>query len=718
VETDLPDLFNFNPLEPPPVDTDWQDAVFRQAPVANLNVSMRGGSERVQYFISGSHFDQEGIVLGTGYNRQAARVNLDFNTSEKLQIRTSVGLSREDHTRQENDNTIEGVVTNAIANPPWVPVRRDDGTFTDNDDGLEYTNSVAIAELNEVDLQSLRALGNVEANWFASSKFRLTGRAGMDVLSIDEHRWDSPLITGSYAAGAEGVATKASANARRWLLEGYGTLEPFAAGDHRLSITAGSAVEYNDIERDYLRGEGFSSPDFTNVGNAAKLPDWDGYPTANNLLSFFGRANYTLMDRYLFTASFRADGSSRFGENNRYGYFPSFSFGWRVSEEPFFGGLRRLGELKLRASYGETGNQDIQDYARFGTFEKANYSGEPGLGRNRIGNPNLKWETTREVDVGFDWFLLDGRLGIIGDWYSKQTDDLLLDRPITCTSGICSWWTNIGNIENRGFELGLTTTNFQSAEPSGFNWTTELNISWNRNEVTELFQGEPFTSGIRSINRVEEGQPLGAFYTLKFIGLDAEGNAQYEDLDGDGEITSADRQIVGSPHPTYFGGFRNQFRWKGFDLNTFFQFSHGGEIFNGIRIFADDGGYYWDNKFGNVRNAWKQPGDEDRTDEPRASYDGTSGARDVSSRFVEDGDYIRLQEITFGYNLPQRLSAALRLNNARFYVSGRNLKVWSDFSGYDPDVNSNGSSVNISLGTEFYAYPRARTIMIGISGAR
>jgi TonB-linked SusC/RagA family outer membrane protein len=717
-QADLPDLgFNFDPLAPAPTDTDWQDAVLRRAPIANVNLSLSGGSDRIQYYVSGSNFAQDGIVVGSSYKRQAARVNLDFNATEKLLFRTSVSLSREDHTRQENDNTIDGVVTNAIANPPWVPVRNSSGDYSTTDDGLEYTNSLALADLNEVDAKSLRALGNIEANFLASDKLRFTGRLGMDVMNLDEHRWDSPLVDGTYAAGANGVATKASASANRWLMEGFTTIEPWSVGTHRLTLVAGSAVEWNNVERDYMRGEGFGSTEFTNVGNAAQITDYDSYPSDNNLLSFFARANYTLADKYLFTASFRADGSSRFGENNRYGYFPSASFGWRLSDEPFMSGVGGIGDLKLRASYGETGNQDILDYARFGTFSKANYSGLPGLGRNRIANPDLRWETTRELDVGFDWYVFDGRIGLVGDYYRKKTDDLLLNRPITCTSGVCNWWTNVGNIENRGFELGLSTRNFVPEAAGDFEWTTELNLTWNHNEVTKLFQGEPFTSGIRGINRVEEGVPLGAFYTLRFDGVDPEtGDAIYFDRDGDGEITSNDRMIVGSPHPTYFGGLRNNFRYRNFDLNTFLQFSHGAEIFNGIRVFADDGGYYWDNKYAIVKDSWKQPGDV--TNEPRASYDGTSGARDVSSRFVEDGAYIRIGEITLGYRLPSRLSGALNLSEARFYVSGRNLKTFSDFIGYDPDVNSNGSGSNVSLGTEFYAYPRARTIMIGLSATR
>src|SRR5690606_37281064 len=208
---------------------------------------------------------------------------------------------------------------------------------------------------------------------------------------------------------------------------------------------------------------------------------------------------------------------------------------------------------------------------------------------------------------------------------------------------------------------------------------------------------------------------LSAFYALKFLGVDPQtGDAIYEDLDNDGDITAADRQIVGSPHPDFWGGLTNELSFKGLDLRAVLEFSYGAEVFNAMRVFADDGGYYYDNKFGNVRNRWRKPGDV--TNEPRASYLGRSGAREVSSRFIEDGSYIRLQEVTIGYRLPASVTGLLRLRNARIYLTGHNLKLWTDYSGYDPDVNSNGSGSITGLGTDFYAYPRARTLSIGISG--
>ena len=271
-------------------------------------------------------------------------------------------------------------------------------------------------------------------------------------------------------------------------------------------------------------------------------------------------------------------------------------------------------------------------------------------------------------------------------------------------------------MKNSGYELAISTINLEPIESDGFRWTTDFNISWNKNEVTKLFRDEPFSVGYYSVSRVEVGHPLSAFYTLRFLGVDpATGDAIYDDVNGDGSIGSADRVYVGSPHPDYWGGLTNQVTWRGFDLKGFVQFVQGQMIFNGINVFANDGGYYFDNKFRKVLDSWKEPGDI--TDMPRASYDANSGADLISSRYFEDGSYIRLQEITLGYRLPMQALGGIGMTEGRIYVSGRNLYTWTDYDGYSPDVNSPGSSSNTSLATEFYAYPLPRTIMVGISGA-
>ncbi len=700
------------------ISTDWQEEVLRTAPVNNFEVALTGGDERIRYRVAGSYFNQSGIVIGSEYARASGRANLDFQTSDRLSFGASLALSREDHDRVEGDGSSYGIITNVVGNPPHTPVRHDDGSFTGPDDGLEYPNSVALAELNTLEALTQRAFGNVEGRFSITGALRLTSRFGFDVLSVREAQYESPRVPGAYAASAGGVAKSGYSTGNRYLIDNYLTFTELFGTDHDLSLTGGASVELNDRELNFVRGEGLSSERFTQVRNAAVIIDADASYSENNLVSFFGRGNYTFRNRYILGASLRHDGSSRFGENNRFGTFPAVSAAWIASEESFLSGTDWLDELKLRASWGMTGNQAVSNYPYQGLVGSANYGDLPGLIPSSLENPDLKWESTAQTDVGLDVLAFDGRLGVRADWYIKKTEDLLLDRPITTTSGFSSVFANVGNIENHGWELELSTVNLRPAEENGLRWTTAFNISRNRNEVTALANDEPFNGGERSINRVEVGQPLGAFHAVRFLGVDpATGDAMYEDvIDPEtGELADDQRQIVGSPHPDYVGGLNNQLSFRGFDFSVFFQFAQGHEIFNAMRLFSDAGGYYLDNHFRHVLDRWQQPGDI--TDQPRASYYGESGARVISSRFIEDGSYVRLQEVTLGYQLPASVAGIARLRNARLYVSGSNLHTWTDYSGYNPDVNSNGSSATFSLGTDFYAYPLARTFTIGISGA-
>lgn len=697
--------------------TDWQDLVMRRAPVANATLGLDGGSEKIQYYLSGSIFDQTGVILASGYRRAAGRMNLDFNASNKLRVSSSLGVSRESHQRIENDNTIEGIGANAIALAPNAPVRRPDGTYTAFD-YLEYINPMAIAQYNSIETRTIRTFGNIEANYNFTPDFTLTGRLGADLMNLRDLRWDSPSVEDSYAFTANGVSTQAQTNANRYLTELWGTYNLRAFENQTASITLGSSLEWNGSENDYIRGEGFASEGFRYPGAATKVTSYDGGWTGNNLASFFGRANYSFLDRYQLMASLRADGSSRFGENNRWGIFPAASFGWTVSEEPVIQSMLGGTGLKLRFSYGTTGNQALtEDFAPLERYARANYAEEIGLAQVSIANPDLRWETTRELDGGFDLALFNSRISLIGDYYQKYTTDLLVDKPISATTGQTSRLENVGSMKNAGVEFELSTRNFVSDRTGGFEWTTDFNVAHNKNRIVSLYRDQPFSSGRYDINRVQVGHPIGEFYAYKFAGVDpANGNALYYKANGSKTtytgLTADDQMFVGSPHAKYTGGFTNTLSWAGLDLRAFLQFSEGNKIFNAIRVFADDGGRYADNKFGDVLRRWRKAGDI--TDQPRASRRGRSGALVISDRIIEDGSYVRLGEVTLGYNLPARYAGIANLQNARLYVSGRNLYTWTDFTGYSPDVNTNGSSANISLGTEFYTYPPARTFTLGL----
>lgn len=686
------------------INTDWQSAIFRTAPVSNINFGVNGGSDRLRYSIDGTYFTQQGIVISSGYQRANARVNVDYDATAKFGIKTSISLSRESNDRIEGNNSDNGIVTNAIGNPAVDSIRHPDGTFLNpSDDNMYLTNPVAIAQYDRLPTRTDRILASVEGDYHFSDRLTLTGRLGTDVLHDNEDQWQSPLVIGTYAEGAGGVAKTAFDDRNKYVLESFLTYHGGSEGASSYSIVGGGSLEYNHENDAFVRGEGFSSPAFQYVGSATNIVDFSGTPTDHNLESFFGRANYSYKDRYLLQGSLRADGSSRFGPNNRWGYFPAISAGWLLSDESFMGNFgQRFGSLKLRGSFGETGNQSIPNYASLATYEAGNYGSLPGIQPNTFANPNLRWESTKEWDGGLDWSPFNGRVTLIADYYHKLTSDLLVNRPIPCTLGYCNFFDNIGAVLNRGFEFGLNTVNFRG-DKNAFGWSTDFNISFNHNEVTQLYGNQPIPGkNFRDINRTSVGQPLGEFYVLHFKGVDPNtGDAIYSDTS----------ENAGNPQPNFYGGLGNTLSWKGFSLRAFLEFSHGAKVFNLMRIFADDGGRHEDNKFTYALNRWQHVGDI--TDEPRASRNSTSGADIISDRFIEDGSYLRIQEITLSWQLPAIMQHGFK--NAKLYASGHNLHTFTKYTGFDPDVNSNGTT-NVDLGTDYYAYPRARTFTLGISG--
>ncbi|HYC32454.1 MAG TPA: SusC/RagA family TonB-linked outer membrane protein, partial [Gemmatimonadales bacterium] len=559
------------------VASDWQDGVLRSAPVSNAELAVSGGDERLRYRLSGTWFDQNGIVNGSGYRRAGGRLNLDFSPTGPLALSTTLAYSGDVDDRIENDGSEKGIITNAVGESPMVPIRDENGEYVGPPD-LEYSNPVALADLNSVGARTNTLFGNVEARLRLGRPFLFTSRFGLDLVNVREDQFESRRVAGSYAASAGGVAKSGYSQADRYVIDNFLTVTPDLGSRSELEAVAGGSVELNRSELNFIRGEGFSNDRFTEVRNAAVLVEGDATRSRSNLVSFFARGNYTLDRKYGLGVSLRTDGSSRFGPNDRWGVFPAVSASWLLSEEPFLRG-GALQYFKLRASYGVTGNQAISDYPFQGLFGSANYGDIPGNAPSNLANADLKWETTRQLNLGVDLAFAGGRVSVTADYYRKRTSDLLLLRPISGTSGFTAVFDNVGNVQNKGFELGLTTVNIDSRRPDGFRWTTRLNLGINRNRVTALFQDQPFNGGERDINRVEVGQPIGVFYTLNFQGVDpATGDAIFEDVNGDGAITADDRTVVGSPHPDYSGGLTSTFTYKGFDLTGFLVFSQGAEV--------------------------------------------------------------------------------------------------------------------------------------------
>ncbi|HEY0898708.1 MAG TPA: SusC/RagA family TonB-linked outer membrane protein, partial [Sphingobacteriaceae bacterium] len=480
---------------------------------------------------------------------------------------------------------------------------------------------------------------------------------------------------------------------------------------HNLQALAGITYQRGSLRNASVTGEGFPTDRFTKIASAASISAGTSFETEFSFLSYLARANYKFADKYLLGATVRVDGSSRFGKDNRYGAFPSASLGWIISEENFLKGNPVLTFLKLRGSYGLTGNAEIGNFASLTLFGGTSYNQTPGVIPTSLGDPSLSWETTATTDVALEFGLFNDRVSAIVDAYHKKTSDLLLNVPISGTNGFTTITQNIGDIENKGIEFSLTTQNLVR----DFKWTTNFNISLNRNEVTRL-AGQPIFPGGRYVGRISEGEPYGYFYTRAYAGVDPDnGDALYYTDATRTQTTSsysqAANQKVGDPNPDFFGGLGNRFSYKGFDLDVQTQFVYGNDIYNSGGGFMSANGDWFDNQTVDQMNRWRKPGDVTNVPQARFGYgNGTS----ASSRYIQDGSYFRVKNVVFGYTLPKTWATKIKAQNARIYMSALNLLTLTDYTGYDPEVNATFSGA-VQLGNDFYTPPQAKTISFGLN---
>ncbi|WP_161890563.1 SusC/RagA family TonB-linked outer membrane protein [Pontibacter russatus] len=714
-------------------NTDWVDEVTRTAAIQNYELSLSGGDAKTRYYISGNYFDQDGIVIGSEYKRYSTRLNLDHNVNDRLTFGASIQLSRSENNRIVSDNTLYGPFANSLAASPIFPVYYPDGGYTRPN--YFYTNPVAEGTENDDATTSLRALGNVFARYTLTPGLALQVKGGYDALNIDERRYTPTNYPGSFSTATGGEGTNATTTATKLLLESTLSYDKVYGEVHNVSAVIGTSVEKNDLTASYVTGKGFPGERFRYLESAARIDDGSSSLTESVLLSYFGRLNYSFRDRYLLGLNFRADGSSRFGENTRFGYFPSVSAGWRLIEEAFMADIDLLSELKLRASYGITGNQEIGNFSYQALVTGANYQDLPGITLTQIPNPDLKWETTRQLNVGADIGFLNSRINLAVDYYIKKTDDLLFSRPIATQNGFASYQSNIGATENKGFELALNTVNVDGGA-DGINWSSDFNIAFNRNLVTELYEGQDIFYGFGGNSLVlREGEPIGTFYGFLTDGIYSTadevpvsrqeqgaqaGDVNFRDISGpngepDGILTDDDLTIIGDAQPDYVGGFTNTFRYKGLDMSVFLQFSVGGQIANPAHQYQQHLGndYLDDNMLSLVGDRWQKEGDI--TDVPRATVDDfNDNNRSNSSRFIYDGSYTRVKNLVLGYTVPSALTERVKLRSLRLYAQAQNLLTFTDYPGFDPEVNYAGTS-NTTLGVDFYTFPQTRTITFGIN---
>ncbi len=714
-------------------NTFWQDEIFRSAPISNTDISFSGGNERTKFFVSASYFLQDGIVRGSGFERYSARVNLDNLVSDKFKIGTSTSLSRASSNRINNDNNIFGVVSTAILVGPHIPVFNADGTYArDPFNSIENPVAAAVEPTNENNND--RLLTNIfgEYEFLPWLSFRTS--FSLDFINFKEFRFN-PTTTNA-GAGTKGSGFIGTNQNLTWINENYFTIRK-AFGDFNLDALLGASFQHSNIESSFVQGDNFPGNTIKSLNAASIYRNITSNLTEWGLNSFFSRLNLNYNQKYFISASLRADGSSRFGANNRWGVFPAVSAAWRISEEGFLKDNSLVSDLKLRASWGIRGNQELGNFQSLALIAPGfNYNQSAGLAPNQLGNPDLTWEEREDIGVGLDIGLFRDRLTINLDWYQGTTNELLLNRPLVFTSGYANITENIGSIRNTGIDVGITSVNFQTDK---FTWTTNFNISTFENEILKI-SGTPFAAGFASW--VEAGQPLGAFRGHRVVkifqdqaeidALNAKakemtgsasavyqstatrpGDLMFADLNGNGTITADDQEILGDANPDFFGGITNNLSGFGFDLSFFFQFSLGNEVWNHTRVFAEGmNGQF--GQFATVRERWTVDNPTTDIRYPRAIWGDPNNNRRNSDRWLEDGSYIRLKNITLGYTLPKNIVGKIGLSNVRIYATGQNLITITDYSGFDPEVSTFGE-VNLSQGTDFLTFPQARTILFGLN---
>ncbi len=711
--------------------TDWQDVIYEDMALAyKNNLSFSWGNGETNYLVSVDNTKENGLVKNTSFERYGVRFNLNHQ-SEKVNfgISTTSSYIKDIYVPNGFDVNLRGGVINAAK--LWDPtrsVRDENGDYTVTD-FFDIDNPMAIIYGNHMEGNRYRTLGTMFLEYFVLPELGLKIRAGGDMNNEDKNVYkDRTTIIGKSLGG---VATAYTASQSNYLIEGLANYKN-DYGDHTFDILAGITTQ--KFIRDYRSQQANNFPTDATLAYNFGLADRatlvnSSSKSANKLLSYLGRINYKFKDRYLLTASYRIDGSSRFGEGNRFGYFPSISLGWLIDQEKYFKS-DVFDMLKLRASWGQTGNQEIGNYTALITFSTGpvyvlDDKFVTSLNPSRIANPDLQWETTVQTDIGIDFSLFEGRLSGIFDWYQKQTEDMLLNLPVPTSSGYTSKRVNIGSIKNSGIEFMLQSYNISKGN---FKWTSDLNFTTLKNEVVDLGGIQEIITGSFSVaagnfGLIRPGEPLMAFYGYEIEGIWQErddfssitnnvkpGDFKFRDQNDDDIIDSRDRVVIGKSFPDFVWGFSNSFKYKRFDLNVSFTGVEGIEMVNGNlmeQYFPRSGTRI--NRFSKpFLNRWTPTNPSNN----QPSYDNLNQhSQGINTKTVVDASYIKLHNVRLSYNLPQTVLK----NNIRFleiYATGLNLLTISDYDGHDPALNPNGDG---NFRIDWNGYPSARTLLIGVN---
>ncbi|MCC3152618.1 TonB-dependent receptor [Hymenobacter sp. BT770] len=723
-------------------NSDFVSKVLRTAPISNYGVTFSGGNDASRFRLAVNYFDQQGTIVGSGFKRGSARLSVDNKLSDKVRMGTSIGITQSNNNRINNDNSIYGVLTTARLYATDLPIYNADGTYYKNG-SLE--NPIAAATEPIIKSTNNRLIGSqyTEFELIKNLKYRAT--FGLDYTYGRDDRFYSTLTNaGASVRGEATLATLQDLNFNH--ISAFNYSKTFAE-DHTLSALLVFEYQRDSYSDAYSQVTGFPSNTIRELSAGATKVAATSSSTGNALFGTLAKLDYSFKGRYLLGASVRRDQGSRFGADNQVGYFPAVSAGWRVLDEAFLKDQTAVSELKLRGSFGETGNQPSGNFGSRGLIGPgANYLDQGGLALTQLANPNLKWERTQQTNVGIDLGFLQNRFYISADVYQRKTTDLLLAQRLPNDTGFPSYSANIGSIQNKGVEFALTTINFRN-EGTGFNWETNFNISFNRNEVTKLSDQALTGSAQGFSSRLIVGQPLGAFYGYRvdhifqnqeeINKLDAAarlqannnsvfyqggstvtkpGDIMFKDISGpngkpDGRITADDQEIIGTAQPKFYGGITNTVRFMNFDFSAFLQYNVGAKVFNASKQYTQGMSTTYSQDV-EVLNRWTPTNTS--TDIPRAVYGDPNQNNRNSDRFLEDGSFARFKSVSLGYTLPSTLAKAAHVRSVRVYASAQNLVTFTKYTGLDPEVNTSNTS-NTALNTDFFTFPQARTITGGVT---
>ncbi|RZS95988.1 SusC/RagA family TonB-linked outer membrane protein [Cecembia calidifontis] len=714
--------------------TDWQSEVFRDAPIQNHQVTVSGGDAKTRFAISGNYFNQEGVILNSGFSRGSVRVNLDKTINNKVTVGNSLTISRATNNQQVTDITRGGVVNAALVFSPTLPVFDADGNFTFDNSSIPGSQQVgnpvqdALETLNKT--VTNRVLGNVFMEWKVIDNLLFRASGGVD-FQTGRRDFYAPSTNnrGRNAFGSALVETK-----NVFSPVGTFTLNYDKKFDKNSYLILLAGYESQSQMVDFVGAQATNFPTDALGSDNLGLGQIVGTPFSGRSLwrldSWFGRVNYTLFEKFLFTGTFRADGSSRFGAGNKWGYFPSAAVGYNMSNEPFVNNIKWLSTLKVTTSWGLTGNQEIGLYQSLSQLNtERNAFGNViaiGLAPGRIPNPDLRWEKTNQVNVGLEVGLIEDRIFFEAAGYYKRTQDLLLPLDLPRSTGFATILTNIGSVENKGLELSVNSNNLTGK----LKWVTNANITFNRNTVLALGPGETFRLApgtgdghlqIANSSILQVGAPVGSFFGMvtngiiqsgeqvipgsSSFGSVGPGDIRYVDVNGDGRIDNNDRTIIGNPQPKFFYGMNNNFTYKNFDLSIFINGTYGNDVWNvnSHELYRNDGAT---NNVRGVLNRWtpENPSNEWPSSRTRPFV--------LSDRHIENASFLRVRNVTLGYNLP--VGNVTWLRSCRVYLQGQNILTFTNYSGFDPEVNSLGQNP-IGIGIDRGTFPMARSFIMGVN---